>query len=471
MLRLLDALEASPEQDPHSLIIVRHGKVVLAGWWAPYSAERTHLLYSLSKSFTSTATGFAVAEGLLSLDDRVIGYFPELDAEITDARTRSMLVRHLASMATGHTTDTWEETMRRDPREPVRGFLLQPPDRAPGSVFAYNQSATYTLAAILQRVTGQTLIRYLRPRLFDPLGLPAVGWQSYPPGRNIGFTGLFATTETVARLGQLYLQGGVWEGKPGLPEGWVAEATRVHITTADSPNASTGWPEQPDWAQGYGFQFWMSRHGYRGDGAWGQLCLVLPEVDAVVAMTGQTADMQGLLNIIWENLLPQFGESPAPSPAEEHLRERIAALSVPAPADVLSHIPLLPWASATAFAPAGAVCDALPTLTGIVVAADPDGWTVSFEEGEWRLRSRLGVDEWAVTDGAEHDEDAVPVALNGGWIGDGSLRFDVIFLETPHRLVVRCDLSDRTFTAHWVSEPGFFISRGLRDMRAPRPLG
>ena len=135
-------------------------------------------------------------------------------------------------------------------------------------MFAYNQPCTYSLAAIIQRVTGQTLTQYLRTRLFDPLGIGQVGWQQYPDGRDIGYSGLHATTDAIARLGLLYLQRGVWNGARLLSEEWVAEATRLQIESPNEPN--------PDWRQGYGFQFWMARHGYRGDGAHGQFALYFP---------------------------------------------------------------------------------------------------------------------------------------------------------------------------------------------------
>lgn len=173
----LDALEAAPEIEPHSLMIMRHGHLVASGWWAPYSPDRPHLLYSLSKSFTGTAAALAEVEGLLDFDAPVISYFPEFEADITDPRSRAILVRHVASMSSGHERETVEETYGLDPMEPVRGFLLLPPDRDPGTVFAYNQPATYTLAAIVQRVTGQSLTDYLRPRLLDPLGIGEVFWQ------------------------------------------------------------------------------------------------------------------------------------------------------------------------------------------------------------------------------------------------------------------------------------------------------
>jgi CubicO group peptidase (beta-lactamase class C family) len=151
----LDALESDPAIEPHSLMLLRHGQVVAQGWWAPYAPDRLHLLYSLSKSFTATAAGFALAEGLIGLDDPVISYFPEFEADVTDPRSRAMLVRHVASMASGHVEETLDRARAQDREELVRGFLLVPPDQDPGTVFAYNQPATYTLAAIVQRVTGQ----------------------------------------------------------------------------------------------------------------------------------------------------------------------------------------------------------------------------------------------------------------------------------------------------------------------------
>ncbi|QDL74600.1 hypothetical protein DNK48_40585 [Streptomyces malaysiensis subsp. malaysiensis] len=242
----LDALEGAPDLEPHSLMILRHGRLIASGWWAPYTAERPHLLYSLSKSFTSTAAGLAAAEGLLNLDDPVISYFPEFEAEITDPGSRAMLVRHVASMASGHIEETVDRAFGLDPEEPVRGFLLLPPDREPGTVFAYNQPATYTLAAIVQRVTGQSLTEYLRPRVFDPLGIGETAWLQVPAGRDLGFSGLFATTDAIARLGLLYLRGGEWEGERLLPAAWVDEATRLRMPTEEAMVNGAG----PDWRRG-----------------------------------------------------------------------------------------------------------------------------------------------------------------------------------------------------------------------------
>jgi CubicO group peptidase (beta-lactamase class C family) len=269
VLAFVDAVDADPTVEVHSLMVVRHGHVVAEGWWAPHTPERTRLLYSLSKSFTSAALGIALQEGLVDLDDPVVSHFPEFETEITDLRSRAVRVRHVASMASGHTRDMIDEAVTRDPQEPVRGFLLIPPEKEPGSIFAYNQPCTYSVASIVQRAAGMRLTEYLRPRLFDPLGIAEVGWLSWPPGRDQGFSGLFARTEDVAKLGQLFLQRGRWGDDQLIPESYVAQASSRQIDTANESNA--------DWRQGYGFQFWMSRQGYRGDGAFGQFCVVLPE--------------------------------------------------------------------------------------------------------------------------------------------------------------------------------------------------
>ncbi|MGN6200278.1 serine hydrolase domain-containing protein [Humibacter sp.] len=302
---LIEDLDADPQLDPHALIVVRHGAVIASAQWEPYALDRPQLVYSLSKSFTSTAAGFAVAEGLLDLDRPAADYFPEY-ADSVAPESRGILVRHLASMATGHLNDMIV-AFAMDPEHPIRAFLASPPEREPGSVFTYNQLATYTLAAIIQRGSGVRLSEYLRPRLLEPLGIAPVGWQQEPVDVELGFSGLFATPEAVAKLGQLYLAGGVWNGQRLLPESWVREATSKHVDNA-APGGLT--QADSDWEQGYGFQFWMARHGYRGDGAFGQYCIVLPEHDAVVAITSQTVDMQDVLNRVWKHLLPAFHDAP-----------------------------------------------------------------------------------------------------------------------------------------------------------------
>ncbi|WP_111766915.1 serine hydrolase domain-containing protein [Nakamurella deserti] len=422
----VDALTSTPGIDPHSLMLIRGGTVVAEGWWAPYAPDRVHLLYSLSKSFTSTALGFAVAEGLVDLDATVLGHFPELDADITDPRSRALTVRHLAAMAAGHPVDMLEPAKDVDPVDLVRGFLLLPPDGEPGTVFAYSQPCTFTVGAIVQRVSGGSLTEWLRPRLFEPLGIGEVGWQRDASGREIGYSGLHAVTEAIAALGVLYLQRGRWGDRQLLPASWVDEATRPQVSTAAEGN--------PDWQQGYGYQFWMARHGYRGDGAYGQYCIVLPEHDTVLAITSQTPQMQSVLDLVWEHVLPALA-GPGSAAADEALAARLAHLTLPV---VTGEALVADGRTLTA-----AAGNDQPTVSGLRVTGDPAGVRVVLTEGERTLEYAVGQGEWAVTD---------VVAASGAMV-DGVQAIDLVFLETPHRLQLRVPAGASEFTAHWVSAP------------------
>jgi CubicO group peptidase (beta-lactamase class C family) len=466
ILSFLDALDERPDIEMHSLMVVRHGRVVAEGWWAPYSAGRPQLLYSLSKSFTSTAAAFAQAEGLLDLDDTVISHFPEFAADITDPRSRSVKVRHVASMASGHTHEMLNEALQRDPEEPVRGFLLIPPDRDPGTVFAYSQPCTYTLASIIQRNAGMSLTRYLRPRLFDPLGIGHVGWQTFPPGREQGFSGLHARTEDIAKLGLLYLQRGRWEGAQLIPEQWVAEATSERVGNAGDAG--------PDWRQGYGFQFWMSRHGYRGDGAFGQFCVILPEQDAVIVTTAYTLDMQAMLDALWDRLLPGFGPAtPGPASAQDQLSARLARLELPACLGAPAPPDWGPWTGpfTTTASAAGARAQPFPAtrvqpfLTSVEVAPLSGGWQISLIEPRNALTFPVGTGGWTVSDQADGHGETIPVAASGGWLDGQTLRAEVIFLETPHRMDITCSLPARTAEAVWRHPP--LTPSKLRQLHCP----
>jgi CubicO group peptidase (beta-lactamase class C family) len=461
IVAFLDAIDDAPQIELHSLIVARHGKVIGEGWWSPYSAERVHLLYSLSKSFTSTAAGFAVAEGLLDLDATVLSYFPELDADITDPRSRAMKVRHIAAMASGHATETLDRARRKDPENLVRGFLLIPPDSEPGTVFAYNQPCTYSLAAIIQRQSGQTLVDYLRPRLFDPLGIDAAAWIEEPPGQNIGFSGFHTTTDAVVRLGLLYLQGGRWGDRQLLDPAWVAEATSKQV---DNPNEVN-----PDWSQGYGFQFWIARHGYRGDGAYGQFCIVLPEQDMVIATTAATEDMQGILDAVWEHVLPAIDAVGADDgnnqSGDERLADRLAHGVLPPRQTTAEPEDRSRWDGATFRSPSAAAAEpgppvAGPRLTTAELRKAGDGWELALTDAGGGLRAAVGSDTWAVT-----ETGGVPVAVSGGWSDSDTFVADVIFLETAHTLRITCSNSDRSVSSVWTTVP--LHPRSLVELRKP----
>jgi CubicO group peptidase (beta-lactamase class C family) len=432
----ITALEKHEEIEPHSLILIRHGQIVAEGEWSPYRADVPQLLHSLSKSFTSTAVGFAVQEGLVSLDDTVISYFPELDEEITDPGSRRILVRHALAMASGHLQDTYAQALL-DPRgDVVRGFLLMPPDREPGTVFAYNQSCTYSLAAIVQKVSGASLIDFLRPRLFEPLGMGEPSWIADVTGRQLGFSGLHASTEAIALLGQLYLQRGEWEGQQLLSNDWVDEATSLQVATTAEQAA--------DWALGYGFQFWMAKHGFRGDGAFGQFCIVLPEQDAVLAMTGQSINMHAVVELTWKHLFPGFDSGVGDDIA---LSERLAGLAL-APLGASDGVAELLDQD---FTPEG---DEWPELQRIALRTDADGWALALHEGENVLRLRPTMGAWAVAEAIASSASVDPETI----------AVDLLFLETPHRLHLRCDRRASTFTATWETVPLHY--RPMTEMRA-----
>jgi CubicO group peptidase (beta-lactamase class C family) len=438
VLAAVDAIDADPAVELHSLMVVRHGRVVAEGWWAPHTPERTRLLYSLSKSFTTTALAFALEEGLLGLEDPVVSHFPEFADDITDPGSRSITVRHVASMASGHDREMIDEALALDPEEPVRGFLMAPPDAPPGTLFAYSQPCTYALASIIQRAAEMPLSAYLRPRLLDPLGIGEVGWATLPPGREQGFSGLFARTEDVAKLGLLYLQRGRWGETQLIPEAYVAQATSRQIDNPDMDNV--------DWRQGYGFQFWMARHGYRGDGAFGQFCIVLPEQDVVIATTGGTEAMQAVLDHLWTHLLPGLRDDRPDDSAQPELERRLRGLAL-APYAGRSGPPRWEdWTSEFVATPGSA-------FTSVELRSADGGLEVTLAEADNAVTFPVGTGRWQESSPQDAYGDVIPVAASGGWADDHTLRVGVVFLETPHRLRITCSLPAHTSEVTWLTEP------------------
>ncbi len=297
-------------------MVLRHGHVLAEGWWAPYDAATPHELYSLSKSFTSTAVGLAVADGKLSVDDPVLKHFPEEAPGEASPNLKAMRVRDLLTMSTGHHAEppVTPDTMT------ARSFLAAPVASKPGSHFLYNTPATFMQSALVQRVTGKTVHEYLKGRLLGPLGIEGSTWDANAEGVSLGGYGLRMRTEDVARFGQLLLRGGrAPSGKSIVPAPWVAAASARQVSNGSNPRS--------DWEQGYGYQFWRCRHGaYRGDGAFGQFCIVLPSQDMVVAVTAGLGDMQAVLDRVWENVLPAVGRDGRK--ARQALGERLDALSI-----------------------------------------------------------------------------------------------------------------------------------------------
>ena len=308
----------------HSFMMVRHGNVVAEGWWDPYAAAEPHMLFSLSKSFTSTAVGLASADGKLSIDDPVLKFFPDEAPAQPGDNLKQMRVRDLLTMTSGHHNEDIAAFPFGSDESLVKRFLALPVAHKPGTFFVYNTPASYMLSAIVQKVTGQTVLDYLRPRLFEPLGIANPTWQASKQGVSLGGFGLSVRTEDIAKFGQLYLQRGEWQGRQLVPAAWVEAATSRQVSNGSSPSS--------DWEQGYGFQFWRARHGfYRGDGAHGQFCLVLPQHDTVIAITSGTRDMASVMNLVWDRLVPALKDAPlsADDVARTKLTTKLAGLKLP----------------------------------------------------------------------------------------------------------------------------------------------
>ena len=420
---ILDFVNAAKKSglELHGLVLLRHGYVVAEGWWRPYAADRPHMLYSLSKSFTSTAAGLAVSEGRFSLADRVVSFFPDdLPAEVGE-NLAAMRVRDLLTMSTGH--DREPALRMASDGNWARAFLTQPVEHEPGTHFLYNSGATYMVSAIVQKTTGETLLDYLGPRLMAPLGIVGATWESCPRGVHVGGWGLKIKTEDIARFGQLYLQKGVWNGERLLPEGWVEEATAKQVPNGDKPDS--------DWSEGYGYQFWRCRHGaYRGDGAFGQYCVVMPEQDAVVAINSGVGDMQAVLNLIWEHLLPATGPTPlADDPAaREKLTRRLAGLALPAP----HGSPSSPEASRVSgrtyrLAPNDEKIETLRFDFG------HDGCDLTIRDARGEHRIPVGGGEWraGTTTFQPLTRDAQPTEATGAWTHKDTFVARVSYVETP----------------------------------------
>ena len=332
IINFLDAAGRS-KHEFHSFMFLRHGRVIAEGWWNPYRSDLKHTLYSTSKSFTSTAIGFAVTEKRITVNDKLTSFFPQDLPDSVSPNLASLTVKDLLTMSAGQdpepttrivTTDDW-----------VKSFLATPVVHEPGTVFLYNSTATFMLSAIVQKVTGEKVIDYLKPRLFDPLGITGMDWEVSPKGINTGGWGLRLKTEDMAKFGQLLLQKGNWHGKQVIPAAWVEEATTKKIDQPPQWIAPGMTKDSSDWTQGYCYQFWRARHhAFRADGAYGQFIIVLPDEDAVIAITCETPDMQGELNLVWNYLLPgiQQDKLPVNESLEDTLKQKLSSLALPLPA-------------------------------------------------------------------------------------------------------------------------------------------
>jgi CubicO group peptidase (beta-lactamase class C family) len=443
ILSFLDAT-AKSKNEFHSFMMVRHGHVIAEGWWAPYRPGANHMLYSLSKSFTSTAVGFAVTDGKLKVDDLVVSFFPNDLPENISGNLAALRVKHLLTMSVGHAKDSTPIITKQE--NWVKAFLALPIENPPGSVFLYNSGATYMLSAIVQAVSGQKVIDYLRPRLFAPLEIRGMTWETCPRGINTGGWGLAVQTEALAKFGQFYLQKGAWRGRQILPVAWVQEATTFKIQQpAGKGEDLEKLKKTSEWHQGYCYQFWRCRHNaFRGDGAFGQFTIVMPDHDAVIVITSESPSMPDDMNMVWNHLLPAIQDSalPADPEAQAQLGRSLASLALP--------LPEMRAASPTA----GRISD----KTFQIEANDAGVQAVSFrfsqdactfiltdERGAYPVQCGMG--KWV--DGICNVPGTPPkitvgnlrpckIAASARWKDDSTLEMIWRYYETPHHDTVTC---------------------------------
>ena len=307
----VNSLLADDEADPsvtfESLMILKHGNVLYENWYGDAAPDIPHAMHSVSKSFTATAIGMLVDQGKLSVKDKLIDFFPDdLPEEISD-NLKAITIHDLLTMNCGHETDFNRNTADNW----VKAFLAHPVTKTPGTWYFYNSMGTYMLSAIVQKVTGQKVLDFLTPRLFEPLHIEIPQWEESPQGINAGGWGLYLKTEDMAKFGQLFLQKGKWNGEQLISENWVAEASKYQVpsvpagTRPDNAAERGLTPENSTFMLGYGYQMWMCPEGaYRADGARGQYIIIYPDADAVIAVTANSNDLQAEQNLIYKYLFP-----------------------------------------------------------------------------------------------------------------------------------------------------------------------
>lgn len=452
---VIDFLDAAAKSKTefHSFMLLRHGKVIAEGWWNPYRPDLKHTLYSCSKSFTATAIGFAVQEKKLSVKDKVISFFPNDLPDTVSTWLKNLSVQDLLIMAVGQEPDPTFTVASRDSNW-TRGFLRTPIMHEPGTTFLYNSLGTYMLSAIIQKVTGETTLSYLTPRLFKPLGITGMDWEKNPQGINTGGWGLRLKTEDMAKFAQLFLQKGKWNGAQLLPAAWIEEASSMHIL--QEPNAPASKKDSSDWLQGYGYQMWRCRNSaYRGDGAYGQFMIVMPGQDAVLAITAETPDMQEEINLVWQHLLPGFKTEklPADKSAYAALQQKIEGLALPVPVKAMDTVAASIQGktfhaeknslglTAIAFAFNNNICEAVfTTATG--------AHTLAFAPGSWQfgetalpgpsLSGRNSADT-AIFNHAK-------IAGSYTWKTPGTLVLTLRYIESPHTHTITCSFSGNSLT-------------------------
>lgn len=422
ILRFLeDALATGVEM--HSFMLWRGGGVIAEAWWWPYQPRRVHMMHSTTKSFLSAAYGLAIAEGRLSLSDRVVSFFPERRKAGLGGRLERLTVEDLLTQTSGHNRGVSGSAWRSIRTSWIDEFLKIPLDHEPGAHFAYSSATSFMLSAIITEVTGESVHRYLTPRLFEPLGMVDLVWETGPENINPGGNGISCRTSDLLKLGILHLQNGMWRGAPVLERSWVAEATT------------------PKRGNPYGYHWWTAPYGYYAYGLFGQFAFVSPDHDAVLAITSAVPPGERDLRNVVARHFPAMLDGPA-SPGDgqaEKLRQRCATMT------------LLPGAESTAPGhPSGVsgisfIADANPDGVEVLsLTFLPDSCFIRIDDARGQHTLQVGVGRWIESDvtltGASlhhgYEPGSMRVVASGRWTADDTFEVTAQFIETAFRDVL-----------------------------------
>ena len=433
---LIDQLE-SGFTEPHGLMLMRHGKVFAEGWWSPYAPGIRHGLQSHTKTYAATAVGIAYTEGILALDERIIDIFPSEAPEAPSENLKKLTVRDVLCMGCGMDEMPWPTA------EWIRAFLAMPVNHVPGTTYMYNSMGSTLLGAIVRAKTGLGLHDYLKPRLFDKIGIDAANlrWMRMPDGMEVGGGGLLATTEDNLRLMKLYLDGGVWDGERILSEDYVRLATTLQNDSASEEKVN---PPAKDNFLGYGFQIWMCRPKgvYRADGAMGQFTVVVPDKDLIIAITENASGAhwaQKTLDVLWQflDLIPDIEEIPENTAAAAALAARMQRFALPhelyAPfSPYTERVDRTEWRITAGTLALGdrmrqfmSRGEPPAAVTGFGLCFNDDTCTISFRRGAEQLILN------AATDGTRRRNmlDGAQALASAAWTSDDTLQVTVRMIE------------------------------------------
>jgi CubicO group peptidase (beta-lactamase class C family) len=424
----LDTLEAEGI-DVHSLMVHRRGHIAAELYWWPYGPERPRVMHSVAKSFTACAIGMAVEEGRFALTDKVVDFFPDHLSGQPDGHLAAMTVEDLLTMRTGHTEETSGSRWRGIRTSWIAEFFKIPVVHEPGTVYKYTSAASYMLSAILTRTTGETLHDYLRPRLFEPLGINGEIWDIGPDGVNPGGNGLTCSTVDMLKLGVLHAQKGLWQGRRILSESWIDSATRPH---------SSG---------GYGYH-WMTGpdRTFCAMGVFGQLLVVFPDHGATLALTsavnGINACSRTLLPLVQRHFPGIFSAGAGDQgAAQSRLEARSRRVAAPAPA-ISAATPPAERSGRLEYR-----MDANPlgiTALHLMLSGNTCSLRLLGRDGEHAIE--MGVGRWIESEAAvpaaelHHGYEMCParVVASARWSDPDTLEMRWIFVESAFRDTVIC---------------------------------